>query len=69
MSPISKRIRNSLAGLLLATGLASAADRPQEIRVDYAYYSPPSLILKHFARMAAPRWSRDGWTPGPDSTP
>ena len=27
---------------------ASAADNPKEIRVDYAYYSPPSLVLKKF---------------------
>jgi sulfonate transport system substrate-binding protein len=46
-SPL-KRIHCSLAGLLMAAGLATAAEQPQEVRVDYAYYSPPSLILKHF---------------------
>ena len=25
-----------------------AADKPKEIRLDYAYYSPTSLVLKHF---------------------
>ena len=37
-----------------ATGLAGAAARAQasaplpELRLDYAYYSPTSLVLKHF---------------------
>jgi sulfonate transport system substrate-binding protein len=27
---------------------ADAVDRPKEIRLDYAYYSPPSLVLRRF---------------------
>lgn len=41
-----------LSAFSLALGLSSAlglaADNPKEIRVDYAYYSPPSLVLKKF---------------------
>lgn len=37
----------SLAALLPGF-TAHAADKPAEIRVDYAYYSPPSLVLKKF---------------------
>lgn len=42
------------ASLLSATLLAStlsfnaAAATPEEVRLDYAYYSPTSLVLKHF---------------------
>lgn len=38
----------AFSGLLLAASLPQAADKPQEVRLDYAYYSPPSLVLKHF---------------------
>ncbi len=31
-----------------AIGTAGAAEQPREARVDYAYYSPPSLVLKRF---------------------
>ncbi len=34
--------------LLPSFGTAFAAENPKEIRVDYAYYSPPSLVLKKF---------------------
>jgi sulfonate transport system substrate-binding protein len=39
----------AIAALLCATaGPAGAAEQPKEIRLDYAYYSPPSLVLKRF---------------------
>ncbi|WP_076593599.1 aliphatic sulfonate ABC transporter substrate-binding protein [Herminiimonas arsenitoxidans] len=39
----------SLAGLASGVSLsAHAANAPEEIRLDYAYYSPTSLVLKHF---------------------
>ena len=39
----------ALGAALLAGGNPSlAADNPKEIRLDYAYYSPPSLVLKRF---------------------
>ncbi|MRH42022.1 aliphatic sulfonate ABC transporter substrate-binding protein [Aquibacillus halophilus] len=37
--------------ILLATGCSSSAsseEKPEEIRLDYAYYSPTSLVLKNF---------------------
>lgn len=37
-----------LAVALMAAAGAVATEKPPEIRLDYAYYSPPSLILKHF---------------------
>jgi hypothetical protein len=48
MSRIIRRIAVFAAFLFAATGIAGAADQPREIRVDYAYYSPPSLVLKRF---------------------
>lgn len=48
MPSLFKRLAATLGGLLAATGIAHAADKPKEIRLDYAYYSPPSLVLKHF---------------------
>lgn len=41
------RLSSGLAAALVMVG-ALAADLPKELRIDYAYYSPPSLILKHF---------------------
>jgi sulfonate transport system substrate-binding protein len=38
----------AIAGQLVLPGTASAADAPKEIRLDYAYYSPTSLVLKKF---------------------
>ncbi|MBB3214639.1 sulfonate transport system substrate-binding protein [Herbaspirillum sp. Sphag1AN] len=35
-------------GLPALSGLANAADLPATIRLDYATYSPPSLVLKKF---------------------
>lgn len=29
-------------------GSAQAADQPNEVRLDYAYYSPTSLVVRHF---------------------
>ena len=52
--PVNSRTRRRLMTALLAsTGWllsnpAPAAALPQELRVDYAYYSPPSLVLKRF---------------------
>lgn len=43
-----KRLTLAAAGALFATGIAQAADKPAEVRLDYAYYSPPSLVLKKF---------------------
>lgn len=48
MQNIINRIVAALAGLLAAAGIVQAAENPKEIRVDYAYYSPPSLVLKRF---------------------
>ena len=48
MPSLFKRLAATLGGLLTAAGIAHAADKPKEIRLDYAYYSPPSLVLKHF---------------------
>jgi sulfonate transport system substrate-binding protein len=36
------------AAILLSAGIAQAVEQPKEIRVDWAYYSPPSLVLKKF---------------------
>lgn len=48
MRKLAYKIRLSLVMLLLAAGVSHGADKPKEVRVDYAYYSPPSLVLKHF---------------------
>ena len=39
-----------LSATLFATTLSfnAAAATPEEVRLDYAYYSPTSLVLKHF---------------------
>lgn len=37
-----------LGAFLVFATLAQAADAPAEIRLDYAYYSPSSLVLKRF---------------------
>jgi len=37
---------SALAAILATPALA--AEHPKEIRLDYAYYSPTSLVLKHF---------------------
>ncbi len=36
------------AAALTLPGLARAADNPKEVRLDYAYYSPTSLVLRRF---------------------
>jgi sulfonate transport system substrate-binding protein len=49
MFPTFRSLR--LLGALLATtltGSVMAADLPTELRLDYAYYSPSSLVLKKF---------------------
>lgn len=47
MRSIFKQVRNTLAVALAAVGIAHA-EAPKEVRLDYAYYSPPSLVLKKF---------------------
>ncbi len=47
MRQIFRTIATSLAVATAAIGVAHA-DAPKEIRVDWAYYSPPSLVLKKF---------------------
>jgi len=38
-----------ISALLIAfSSNVQAVDKPKEIRLDFAYYSPPSLVLKHF---------------------
>jgi len=51
-------LRWTAAALTLAAGTALAAD-PKEIRLDYAYYSPPSLVLKKFG-WAEEEFKKDG---------
>lgn len=46
MGTLSRRVFLAAAVLLALTVPATAADTPGEIRVDYAYYSPTSLVLK-----------------------
>lgn len=48
MKAIFKRVITTSAVLFAAIGIAQAAEQPKEIRVDWAYYSPPSLVLKKF---------------------
>jgi len=48
MKTVFKRVIAVTAVLLSAVGVAQAADQPKEMRVDWAYYSPPSLVLKKF---------------------
>ena len=52
MFPPTRRSLLSLsaaaAAVLAAPTFAAAADHPKEVRLDYAYYSPTSLVLKHF---------------------
>ena len=47
MKGFIKQVSTTLVTLLAAVGIAQA-QTPKEIRVDYAYYSPPSLVLKKF---------------------
>jgi sulfonate transport system substrate-binding protein len=48
MKSVIKQLFAAAALTLGALGLAQAAEQPKEIRVDWAYYSPPSLVLKKF---------------------
>ena len=48
MKTVFKRVIAVTAVLLSAVGVAQAADQPKETRIDWAYYSPPSLVLKKF---------------------
>ncbi len=48
MFRILRRIAIVAVSLYAAIGTAGAAEQAREIRVDYAYYSPPSLVLKRF---------------------
>lgn len=47
MPPFIKLFGQSLAAILAGIGLAQA-EPVKEIRLDYAYYSPPSLVIKKF---------------------
>lgn len=47
MSRLVNRLVALTSALVASIGLAFA-DAPKEIRLDYAYYSPPSLVLKRF---------------------
>jgi len=48
MKNIFQWVVTATAILFTAVGIAQAAEQPKEIRVDFAYYSPPSLVLKKF---------------------
>ena len=48
MSLISRLIKTAIAAAVGISGFAFAQSAPKEIRVDFAYYSPPSLVLKKF---------------------
>lgn len=41
-----RRLFAALLTAVLGTGLASAADKPRHIGLDYAYYNPVSLLIK-----------------------
>lgn len=47
MRSVCRQILSSLSLVLACVGIARA-EEPKEIRLDYAYYSPPSLVLKRF---------------------
>lgn len=47
MNSLLKRMVASFTIAFAAVGIAQA-ETPNEIRLDYAYYSPPSLVLKRF---------------------
>lgn len=47
------------AGLLALPGLLRAAEAPKELRMDYAYYSPASLVLRRFGWLEED-FGRDG---------
>ena len=47
------------AGLLALPGLLRAAEAPKELRLDYAYYSPASLVLRRFGWLEED-FGRDG---------
>lgn len=42
-----RKLAAAFAGLIAGASIAHA-ELPKEVRVDYAYYSPPSLVLKKF---------------------
>lgn len=43
-----KRLALAATFSVFTASLTHAAEAPKEIRLDYAYYSPPSLVLKRF---------------------
>jgi sulfonate transport system substrate-binding protein len=47
-SLLLRRLAGALLLILTTPVTTEAADHPKEIRLDYAYYSPTSLVLKHF---------------------
>ena len=49
MKPFTQRLLGACALVLCLQPLAQAAEAdPVEVNLDYAYYSPVSLVLKHF---------------------
>ena len=63
MKPFTQRLLGACALALCLQPLAHAAETdPAEVNLDYAYYSPVSLVLKHFGwlEQALPQ-SKVGW--------
>ena len=63
MKPFTQRLLGACALVLCLLPLAHAAETdPAEVNLDYAYYSPVSLVLKHFGwlEQALPN-SKVGW--------
>lgn len=49
MPPLFRRdLLKAAAAIALLPTAALAAEHPKEVRLDFAYYSPTSLVLKHF---------------------
>lgn len=48
MPRLARLLTAIAATLLVLPTAAKAADAPKELRLDYAYYSPPSLVIKKF---------------------
>ena len=63
MKPFTQRVLGACALVLSLQAQAYAAETdPAEVNLDYAYYSPVSLVLKHFGwlEQALPN-SKVGW--------
>jgi sulfonate transport system substrate-binding protein len=57
--PLPSLIRALAAAALLLPLAAAAADNPKELRLDYAYYSPPSLVIRKLG-WAEQEFRKDG---------